>query len=911
MGETNEHMDYESYMDFENDIFYEAMEWAVDNIFKRIWLDEKWSKPAKGGRHPANPSFEKHKDMEYQVHIFSGCAMAMRVLDYYYKQKPDKIPKSNVENLLKRGIFGYLYHDYNKLTGTDYLMRDKEPLLNFVKETLGDLLVELNLTSEDVYQIATCTEKGTSFNILSNEINRNNLQFESDFSRLADSLSGRFNDNVEGPENDITFGADIIISGKELAHIFVANTSMVAVTDIVRKSCISVIESDPNNFFLWSDFNKLYYKSSGVKSDQASLRDRILKTFVENAQRSMRPENLLRLNDRTVDNSASGFVAQTVESLKSFMENETGQGMKMCVYLEDIKLDSPEKSIAAEKYTEALSSYNTSSFSLNYKFVRAKKEGHSLRDGLSINSYDPSQEDERLHIFLIRYTQLKSTFNSNAAKVVRDHIDLAIDRNLDLLKHLVGKEPRKSVLVFPQILNDKDIEWDILLQDVLKDLNVERKDIDNEGIMRKVLPGLFIPSEFPEVPSKFSMSMVNGYPASEEGKGDKLFGINTNGFNNRLPTSKIGFGKVDDLSIYEYSLRRNSLRNSHSKGTFTYLRFPGAIPHLNLTYILNKVTSSGRGERLLLNNIDLSIDPGNLKLTNQISSSDSILVSFTEIGKENEVIRSLYQTIEFAMKTKMHARVSYANAPIFDDQNEALRFEISSSILSHFSWNSIRSNQFIEVKRTIQTFNLVVNGSLEKINFDGTTKVMLDYILQPMSIFFHVHNFLFKDTDRPARGFGKQFSQRIDEIRKLGYEVKNRGDKKMKKIKELAEIASRIQKASWGSSSSKRTWMIMDPLEAIDRVRVKAKNGSKRPLSDFRDIIGGVLIVKLRRDASSTGAWVPLDEVNKFSGTLIELLEEDFQGKIPTGSLKSYLINAFEFEYMLTTRDRRGEQNDE
>lgn len=123
----------------------------------------------------------------------------------------------------------------------------------------------------------------------------------------------------------------------------------------------------------------------------------------------------------------------------------------------------------------------------------------------------------------------------------------------------------------------------------------------------------------------------------------------------------------------------------------------------------------------------------------------------------------------------------------------------------------------------------------------------------------------------------------------------------MKNIEELAKIASKIVYANWEMSGSDRTWMIRDPLEAIEATRAKIKGGDKRDLSEFWDIIGGTLNTKLRRDKNEgKGNWVPIEEVKKFSDTLIKLLREDYNGKIPSGATKSYLINAFEFEYMLT-----------
>lgn len=908
MEDFNDNLHIENYVDFEHDILSNAMDWAVDNIFQRIWLDDKWSKPAKGGRHPSKPAFELHRDMEYQSHIFTGCAMALRILDYYFNNHPEKLKEPNMFTFLKRAIFGFLFHDYNKLTGTDFLMRDKNPLFNFIENTFQDVLSGLGITKDDVYQIATYTEKGTSFNGLSNNMSTKDLQFEFDFSRLADSLSGRYNDGTSEDENDIKIGPETIVSGKRISHLLLSNTGTVALTDQLKKSCINVIKADKDSFYLWSDLNKIYYITPKQEINRSVLREEILKTFSKDVKKSMRPEKLLRLSDRSVDNGASGFLEHSRESMKSFIE--LARNLKMCIHLEDIKLDTEDKIRAGEEYTNEILKYPTHSFSINFKFTRGKEGGHSLRDGLDINDYEESQASERLNIFMLRYVQLKSTFISPVAKIVRDHIQ---SESEEINKLLVGKEPLKSVLIFPKLLNEKGIQWDCLLEEILKDLNLGIAEVNYEVIAAKIMPSLFNSIEFPDVPSKFSMSMVNGYPGKENAKGDKLFGIRTNGFNNRLPTSRISNGKVDQLSIYEFGLRRNSLLNSDKRGTLTYLRFPSAIPHMNLGGLLKKVSGSGLNETLIINNIDLDIESENHKSssTEQVRLYDSILISSSEIDNEESILRALYNTIDIAKKTKMHARVTFTNAPIFEDQYETIRIDISSSILSFFSWNAIRCNEMDQVKETIQTFNVIGNGSLEKIDFKHTSEKMLDYIQNPLSIFSHVHNLLFKNGDNSRRGFGKQFSQRIEDIRKLGYEVIKRGEEKMKRIEKLAGIASGIKHANWNMSASVRTEMIRDSLDAIEVARAKTKEGSVRKLSDYEDIVGGVILTKLRRDSERNNSWIPLESINEFSKTLIEMLEEDFSGKTPSGALKSYIINAYEFEYMLTIGNKGGKQNDD
>ena len=102
----------ENYMVFNNQYISEIMDWAVDSVFSRVWNDKYWLKCAKGG--DAEESYKSKSDMFYIIHIFSGTAMALRVLDYKYtNDKPEN--KERLIIKMKRSIMGYLFHDYNKL----------------------------------------------------------------------------------------------------------------------------------------------------------------------------------------------------------------------------------------------------------------------------------------------------------------------------------------------------------------------------------------------------------------------------------------------------------------------------------------------------------------------------------------------------------------------------------------------------------------------------------------------------------------------------------------------------------------------------------------------------------------------------------------------------------------------------
>lgn len=885
------------------------MNWAVEEIFQKIWLDETWSKCAKGGNHPENKSFEKHRDMGYQVHIFSGTAMAMRVLDFSYTSNTLHLPENELLVKLKRSILGYLFHDFNKLTGSDYHMQDKSALNDLIDTSFGDLTKEIGLNNDNIYQIAICTEKGTSFNILRNDVSTSPLEFEMNFSRLADVLSGSFNDLNDEPLRDISFGPKVIISGRDIGKIKISNTNLVAITDLLKKSCIKMINEDFKGTYLWSDYDTIYYVFGPSKLSKNEINAKILEKFSNYVSLVMRPERLLTLNDRRVDNAASGFIDHSEDSMIKFLSEE--KNIRMCIHLEDIKLDSPYKQRFAEEYGDyLLDTYPCASFSINFRFTKEKEGGHSIRDSLKVNDYDERQDNERLNIFLIRYVQLVSELQSKSAQELRELIDHTISENKGKLSHILGKEPKKSVLIFPILLKSNSIDWKQLLIDVLQNLNKNSKSVDYTNVVPRILSSLFTDISLPNVPNKFSMSMVNGYPAKEDAKGDKLYGLNTNGFNNRLPTSRISFGKIDDISMLEYNIRRNIIPERLGNGTLIYLRFPGAIPHLDVAGFIHKISRSKQSERVVINWLDLSIDQFGEE-PNTVRVDDSFFFTTPEIKKEEDILRQLYDALTIAQRTKMTIRVSYSNAPVFEDQFESVRVDLSSNLLAFFSWDRIRCNQISNIIRTIQTFNVVSNGSIEKINFTDTYEVISSYMQNPMSIFYYVHRRVFaKEGKSESRGFGKQFSQRIEDIKKLGYGEEKKGDRKMKNIEELAKTASKIAYANWKMSGNDRTWMLRDPLEAIEVARAKIVSGEKRDLDEYKDIVGGVLNTKLRREKSDGNSnWIPIGEIEKFSEILIRMLKEDFKGQVPSGAMKSYLINAFEFEYMLTI-GKKGDINE-
>ena len=152
-------------MDFKSPFLTEIFDWSVSDVLSKVWDSGEWNRCAKGGNE--TEKFARHNDMDYLAHIFSGISMALKVLDYRYQKTPvNENDLATEVRSLKRSIFCYLFHDYNKITGADYRMADKSSLAELVNRYFDGIKSNLDLTDDEVYQVVFSTEKGTSYNII-------------------------------------------------------------------------------------------------------------------------------------------------------------------------------------------------------------------------------------------------------------------------------------------------------------------------------------------------------------------------------------------------------------------------------------------------------------------------------------------------------------------------------------------------------------------------------------------------------------------------------------------------------------------------------------------------------------------------------------------------------------------------
>jgi len=916
MNEQNdETVRLRNYNYFENTFLNNVAEWAVSEIFQKIWMDEKWDKCAKGG--DAKESYRKKKDMSYLAHIFSGMSMSLKILDYkYYKNPLRESEEKEIEKKLKRSILGYLFHDYNKLDGSDINMKDKEFISLNSELYFKNNMKDLDLSIDDIYQIAFSTEIGTEFNVNRNDVKISDLSWESSFSRLADTLSSIYNaENMVDWDfkRSIDFNNESVIPLEKIDRFVFSSTNFVALTQIVRTSIINLLRN--GNFYLWSSVKAIYFvRENNFKISFMQIMDEVGKTL----SIIIKPENGIKFTDRRVDNSSSILSTITHTTIREYIKDS--QRFKNCIHLEDIKFDQKNEGsiIFAEKYSDLVSN-KTKSFSFNYRSLSNTKIT-GLRQGLNVSDdYDPEQsENERVRAFLIRYIQLTPKLEEKSVMELREKLSEKLEQYYDThLNGLLGKKDHeKSALLIPFLIGDETLKWNEIEDSVLKDMNKEHPAVDLEAMVSMILSGnnsklsdfpKNIP--YPEVPNKKDMSMINGFPATEKATGENLYGVGTNTFNNRLPTSGISNGKIDLFSNYEFALRKNFMANGKTSGeALVFLHFPGTIPFIDLGILYEQL---GMKKGKLNDFRELSIAIDTYDHIPSFKKDNEFFFAIDAVRKDETLLKYVYNMLEIARTTKMMVKMAFSNAPIFTDQFETVSIEIEGSVTTGMKYNKIRCNRINEVISEIKAFNCLADGELlGKGDLKVTSQIMRDYLQNKLSIFFHVHNLISskKYEGRKIENLFRTLDPFIQKIEELGYGNTKKGGKKMDNIKNLAMAAYELVHLKYfGSSSNDRTWMIRDSLEALEKTRASVKKQEKFGLENFEDIVSGVIFKTLDRNKNEN-KWMPsAEKITSFSKSLIKLLNDDFNGKIPSGQMKSYLINAFEFEYILASRKGANE----
>lgn len=887
MGENN--IKLENYMYYDNQYITEVMDWAVSSIFSRVWNDPYWLKCAKGG--DAKDSYKNKSDMFYIIHIFSGTAMALRVLDYKYTEDKQK-NEDSLTIRLKRSIIGYLFHDYNKLGNYEKNRNmDDTSDLDLEVEKFNDVLTELNMSKDEIYSIAFSTEIGTQYhsNSIKHELLNGN-EYERSFSRLADTLSSIF-DEQNPAIKDIYFENQPLIPKSKIHSIKVASTSFITFTSILRNKLVTFIK-EKKGFYLWSTLNSIYYMSEKeLDLDIEELANMVLSGISEKAHL----EKGISLNDRRIDVSSNKVGRINKDVLTKFIDDS--DNFRQVMHLEDIKLNEKVKT-DGQIYSDRI--YNRCrSFSLNFNKDIPEKTGkeRSVREYLDIFDSDSVDEDiltnERLHVFLVRYVQLQTGLITSTSDIVRNKLREELRKNEDILKYLLPKKNKeKSAFLIPFVMDDEEIQWDSLLKDVLKDMNLDKvleQNMETIVIMLKTILNLG-DTDIPEVPDKSSMSMINGYPATQNGQSENLFGLGTNTFNNRLITSGIANGKVDPFSIFEFSLRKIMAPavNSKYSSAILFLSFPGAVPFMDMGKFLEIAQNSDKS--LKVNNVELTIGDSTAQLEN-FKFDSTYYIYLNDPKKDSDILRYLVSILDIAMDSKLHAMVSFSNNIFFESWDETVSFNLENSILNGMKWNKIRCNNVYKVKSEISFF-LDSGKKSRKVDYENTASIIRDYLRDNYSLLHYVHGQYFGENRYILSTLDK-----VDLMRELVYGKKG---EVMKKVEQLGDIAADLYRLKWDSSSSDRGWMIRESLEVLEKMKAETKTSSLDELGDF---VAGHILTNLerlyKREAGTANTKINKEKIIDFSNTLLSLISKEFKGKVPSGTTRSYLIDGFEIEYML------------
>ena len=657
---------------FRNSFITDVMDWAVEKIFSKVWNDKKWLKCAKGGDEREN--YRDKSDMFYIAHIFSGTAMALKIADYKYTKSKLDMPEDELMLKLKRSIFGYLFHDYNKLEDySNNINMDKNGILDELLKDFENenLLGELKFTANDIYSIAFSTEKGTQFHANSSDINfASDIAFESNFSRLADQLSSIFID--DNPVlSDIKFNNEPIIPKKNINKININSTLYITFTSILRRVLTEkIIQKGEKNiddgFYLWSTLNAIYY----VSEDPIDFNLEELAKSIQNEIREIAQlENGIKFTDRRVDISSNKIGYISYGTLKKFvLDNDK---FKQVLHLEDIELKENFKA-NAERYSDLIFG-KLKSYNINFhEDIPINKSGKNTKNSIrkylelkEVSEDDKDKINERVHTFLIRFIQLNSDLSGIDIDNIRSLLKFELESNKDLLLPILPKNNmEKSVLLIPLIINKENINWDNILNIILKYIN----SFDNEENIKLIIELInmvigYKEIKLPEVPDKKNISMINGYP-KKEGKGGKalkenLFGIGTNSFNNRLITSGILNGYIDEYSIFEFSIRSILAPKMYSKysSTILFLSFPGAIPFMDMGKFLQIFNNE---DILKVGNIALTIEDRYSKMGN-FKFDSTYYIYLNDPKGDADLLKDLMTSIDIALKSKLHVLISFSN----------------------------------------------------------------------------------------------------------------------------------------------------------------------------------------------------------------------------------------------------------
>jgi hypothetical protein len=895
-------------MKFSDERLTNIYEWFLRDILTKVWFNDRFQSCAKGGEWGGNPKFESKKDMPYLSHIISGASMILRVIDLGIEEK--KLSDLNdIEFKIKRGLIGFLFHDYNKIINSSYKMDEKDRLISLIKElNFNGLLNEVGLNYDTLYDLVISTEIGTQFNALG-KFQDQSIRFEKDMVRAADKLSSVFNESDSKLDMDIIVG-DFILKKDNIKSIKFTPSIYYALTDLVKLSLIEELNSLGLKYLWVTEFAIYYYSCSKASIDLLGISNKLIEGSIGAYLDIVSPHSGIKFTDRKIKNPARGIIKIDVDAVNRFLlENNLFNSVI-----------TPIKGSIEGKYFELLDKYRERiSKNLKSVFIDLVRDNDRFDAKKILKLRDISYEDndaitERKKIFIIRTIQLELNDPKKLKKgeyknilLLWDKLNKFVNENKAIFIPFESIYKGRSKLLKSPFLNllfisEEKIEDSIYENALIEILNSWNKDvIDLRGKLESIIKYILGISilEMEEVPDKSEMAIVTGYKASRRGLSENTYGIRTNSsFSNKVIISKIANFNIDDNYAIEALLRRYWVMNEKSEYStnFLYLVFPGAVAYMDIAGLVDKLKNTENKSILTIRALEIGLDSP----TRGKRLDNSYFFDPGKLNNNEDAFKVLELSLNLIMLTKLKCLIIDTHSPPIENQLEIFRMETKEFFTKDLKWDKIRCNKISEVLDFVRLFKIVfgyptIGKPSKKINIP---KVLNDFIEDPISIFHHLklkymvdpklERRLFENKDYDVHnGINKLINQYISQ-------APNGGNKKMKEIRELADIAFELMGPKFPRSTNERTWMLRDTLDALEKMSA-IFSGKNDDLNNFKDIISSRIFKGLEKDNKYN---VKNELIEKFSETLINLINDSFGRKVPAGTLKSYIIDAFEFNLM-------------
>ncbi len=889
----------ESRVKFRNNNLNDIFSWYINNVLNNIWFDSKFQRCAKGGT-----KFPKKFDMPYISHILSGAGLVLKVIDIGLNEEKFK----NIEDLddkIKKALIGFTFHDFNKLTETSFKLDDQRPLEDFLENlNFKELLNSYQLDYKDIYEMAIFTEIGTSGNIFGLATSKKISQFEKEIIRVADELSSIYND--QGNLNHNIMIGDFMLYNDKIHNISLSSTIYYSLTSLLKISLIEMIE-EKGCIYLWSTPNTIFYYGNSINFQE--FINQLVDKIYDLINVAIEPSNFIEFSDRKIFNPVSGLIEIKEEDIdKLVCDNEK---FKKIIYMENKEINSTFAGLLQKYKDEIISRTKSISFNLSYN-KNNKFSMQSLFDFKEVGYFNIEEIKERKKIFVIRVLQLEgSEFSSEARKIMNNVLQLIESYKDSYMKPFFdvqkGINQRRSATVIPIALalgSIDDDEYSEVLRQILKKWNDNIIDIRNS--INKIISIIlnFGLSDIPDVPSKEKIAIISGYPSSKVGLGENTYGIPTNSmFTNKIITSRSTTNyKIDDLYMIEALVRKDLIMSfqNDSQSTILHLTFPGAIPYLDLYSLFSDINQ----QKVFKKHSKLTNDRINKLIINLNPEQKTFYLLGNTIQlnpgsvKSSEDIISLFDTsLALIELTKMRCLITDSHNPPIIYQRELFRIETKEFILKDLGWDKLRCDQIETALRQLDVFKKISSFS-KSVDFKEVSNVIRDFIAEPFSLFYYIRKIYLSDKSR----FGyfrrivtdQEFNSQLDYLIRFSKNQEPKRGEMLEKIRELAEIAYKLNPRP-GESTNERTWMLRESLYALEKMTAETDTQMKKNLENYREIISGVIYKGLQRDNKK---WVDNESIDKFSESLISLLKEYYGGRIPTGSMRSYITDAFEYEYL-------------